>query len=428
MGYSRIDKLVREMTMAPSLAQAAQARRTPVNLLVGSNTTGKAAVMALTAAGLSFRCFHGPVRVFLTQSEPEGVPWLPGSLKDQLYIEAKQYGAEDRLQFPSGNPTDGATLSLGTAASGAIVADAAGWVAGVGLTLRPEVSAVPPAAVLATSCAFAKLFGAIVLGDVRAASEVWTFSLQDFTPDPPIPVTFTLPDLNLGTVGLLGAGAVGSGFAFTLWLSNWTGHVDVIDRDHYEEPNLETTMLITRQAALRGDPKANALAAALNSRPGLTATAVATSINRNSPELLTPRDVFVCAVDNPEIRRELDSTNAGLLLNGAVGGSRLDSGHVLWSRHGPDDAPLATLYPERNLGSRDASASIPAPIEVQDECSRLAYGNVSMAAPFIALASGALLLAGCAHRALGMVPDVNYLKLDLFGFQRQLLRKQRLRE
>ncbi|MNL74292.1 hypothetical protein D3C87_1999070 [compost metagenome] len=53
-------------------------------------------------------------------------------------------------------------------------------------------------------------------------------------------------------------------------------------------------------------------------------------------------------------------------------------------------------------------------------CSRLNYESASLAAPFIALAAGALLTVACAREALKVHARVNYIKIDLFGYQQAM--------
>lgn len=63
------------------------------------------------------------------------------------------------------------------------------------------------------------------------------------------------------------------------------------------------------------------------------------------------------------------------------------------------------------------TASLTPPAEITDPCSYLAYQDASLAAPFMALAAGALLGASLVHRATGYYPAVNYLKFDLLRIQ-----------
>jgi hypothetical protein len=149
-------------------------------------------------------------------------------------------------------------------------------------------------------------------------------------------------------------------------------------------------------------------------------------VSSNSAELRERRDLFVCAVDNSETRRALDAVSAPFIINAAVGGSRLDAGHVLMSRHGPDEATLSSLYPDRGDGG-GSNADDSAPQEVQDACSRVAYAGVSLAAPFIATAAAALAMTECGRRVLRDDTGPNYLKLDVFGKQQalQIERKRR---
>jgi hypothetical protein len=117
---------------------------------------------------------------------------------------------------------------------------------------------------------------------------------------------------------------------------------------------------------------------------------------------------------------------SGLLFNAGVGGTTADAGHVLWTRHGPGDAPLAPLYVRRTPVAQRTTSSWPAEVAA-DRCSQLHYEGVAMAAPFIGLGAGAMLAAGVAQQAMRVEPDTNYVKLDLLALQQRYLRLLRRR-
>jgi|HubBroStandDraft_2_1064218.scaffolds.fasta_scaffold485515_1 hypothetical protein len=130
---------------------------------------------------------------------------------------------------------------------------------------------------------------------------------------------------------------------------------------------------------------------------------------------------LVVGVDNAELRQVLDQVRMPIH-NAGVGGSREDAGHVLWSRHdnGARDYVLSSLY--RSVDATAAPSSESAPADITDECSRVSYANVSLAAPFLGLSAGALLAAGLARRT---EENTNYLKIDLLGEQRYFLAERR---
>ncbi len=420
MRVSRIDKLINEMTRAPSLASSADARALPFNLVLsGHIEPAKRAVMAHIATTLALRCFSGPV---VLQGDPRwpGVPAEGGDLGSTIHAAARAFGSPERIGWSSGSPGAGPVLRIGASEPGiGHLADAAGWVAGVNIELPPLVSAEAPACAFAVACTFAQVFASSVLG--KARHEAWTFSVRDHRVDPEAPTSHEPAPLDLGPVGLLGAGAIGSAVAYALWLSNWTASLQIFDRETYDEPNLETTCLIHREHVRKCAPKAVALAE-VSRRLGLAVAGFRATIASGSLELTVARRFFVCGVDNPETRRVLDRTRAKTLLNGAVGGSAFDAGHVLFTRHGAGDPTLSARYPARESPPVSSGASH-LPLEVRDECSRVAYEGVGVAAPFIAVATGAMLAGACAAEVKGLSrrDRPNYVKLDLLGLQHKLI-------
>jgi len=426
--YSRVDKLVREFRRLPSLARATLARDLPVDLVLAPDDTGKVAVMAWAAVSTVLRCYTGLVRVWFPGREPSGLPGQRASLPDELENEATIYGDPGRLEFHRGFSPPGPSLGLAWAVPGGIWADASGWIAGVNLVFPAGRSATAPAAVFATCCALAKLFNLTVLGNDAAAGEAWRLSLLRLDPtgldedhEPSLDRALG-PDLDVGDLVLVGAGAIGAGFAATLRLSGWSARLSVIDHDSYEEPNLETTLLAGRRDVLARRPKASALARRLAGCSGIQVTS---RVARVEEVLPSPAGdgcrILVSAVDSRATRRHLDLVQAKSRLNGAVGGTVRDAGHVLWSRHGPEDPPLATLYPE--MVEQVWTSNSQPPIEAVDPCCRLAYEGVTMAVPFVGLAAGALLAAGCARLALGVDTAVNYFKVNLLRLQRHCARR-----
>ena len=428
MTYSRVDKLVRELRRLPSLALATRARGTPVDLVLAPDDSGKVAVMAWAAVSMALRCHTGLVRVWFPGREPHGLSGQRANLPGELEHEATIHGEPGRLEFHRGSPPPGPSLGLAWAVPGGIWADADGWMAGVNLVFAAGRPAAAPAAVFAVCCAMAKLFNLTVLGNDAAAVEAWRLSLLSLEPTGPdqghgLSLDQALrPDLDLGDLVLVGAGAIGAGFAATLRLSGWSARLDIIDHDRYEEPNLETTLLVGRADVLARRQKATALADRLAGCSGLQVTSRAARVEDVLPSPAGDGGrVLVSAVDSRAARRHLDRVQAKSRLNGAVGGAAHDAGHVLWSRHGPEDPPLADLYPDEAEEERTATSSPPA--EASDPCCRLAYEGVTMAVPFVGLAAGALLAAGCARLALGDDTAVNYFRVSLLGLQRRCTRR-----
>jgi hypothetical protein len=210
---------------------------------------------------------------------------------------------------------------------------------------------------------------------------------------------------------LLGAGAIGSAFGWLVSLDGSRARVAVVDHDAYEQPNEETSLTVGKADVLARHRKAAHLAARLRDA-GIDADPHDDRVDEHSPLLRWPWDVFVCAVDNVPTRRALDAVNARILVNAGVGGDADAAATVLWTRHGESDPRLSQIY---SADHRDAHKPARIPKEVrQDECSRTLYEGVSMAAPFVALAAASLLIASCAHAALGMSVTPNEVEFDMF--------------
>ena len=299
-------------------------------------------------------------------------------------------------------------------------ASAVGWQARVN-QVASATDATAPAAVFAVCCAVAKTFAAGVLGRPNALHEAWAFDLGDLSGLDSVP-----GQLDLGRVALLGAGAIGNGAAYVLDASGWDCDLTIIDHDIYEEPNEETSVLVSPTQACRGGEKANILAA-LTRRPGLAARGVVERVGTSSALLATAFDTFICAVDNPDTRRMLDGVRADLLLNAGVGGSRTDAGVLVWSRHRPGDPPLSARYGGGAAPQGASKAIGHPPRDLLDECSRIAYEDATLAAPFMGLAAGALLVAACASVGREAGPhDLRHLTFDLLNLQGAYRAKRRI--
>jgi len=423
MSYSRVDKFIRESGNLESLKNANTLRDQHINIVIGEdNDSGKISVMTYTAVGLALRCFNGPINIFY-DIEPIGLPHKDKSFFELLLDQAEEFGDKQRIQFKKGKPKDGIILSLGVDCPGGVSTDAAGWNIGINQTFPKKIHAAAPVAIFSVCCAFAKLFNSNILNNSKHLEEKWTLSLLDFSHSPEIPDQFEIPTIDFGTIGLLGAGAIGSGFAYSLLLSGWRATMDIIDMDRYDQENIETTMLLKKDTATKREHKANALASLLNENESISANPIVKELTADSIEITKKRNIFISAVDNAKTRCLLDNVNADILLNGAVGGSIEDAGHVLFSRHLSTDLPLSELY--KNIIDETPNLD-DYPEEVKkDECSRIDYNEVSMAAPFLGLASGALLLMGCVHYALGIELNNFYTKFDLLKGQQYFQTKRR---
>lgn len=408
MTASRVGKFLCETTGAARFAEAQARRQRDVVLLTSERADP---FLVRSAVALTLRCFFGKtvvVPVPGTSLRPEVV--------NQVEEEAEAYGATDRLSFAADGSDEGLVLGLGCSCDGTFV-DAHGWSVSVNEVGAQRLTPTAPAAAFAAAAGVAKLFAAIIGRDSLVVNEAWTAPLLDL---PAGDQTSAVAHIDFGRVMVIGAGAIGAGLGHVLRSSGWRGEVLYIDNQRYDEPNHETTLLISKANALRQRPKAATLAGLCESG-AISARGVEELIVADHPLLAEPAAALVCAVDNVDARRLLDRTAAAVVFNAGVGGTRYDAGHVLWSRHDPKSPPLSTLY-RATPESRVANDGGPSDI-VTDACSRIAYESVSLAAPFMGLAAGALLAAGLAQHALGAPAPTNYLKVDLLGLQHRATRR-----
>lgn len=412
MSISRVEKMICEVLRSETLSEASDLRKVSVDIFVRGDKDGTAAQILLTVAALALRSLKGKIRVHFPEGDPASLNWQNVPLADLLHDHARTFGEPERLEI---NPSETGSwkIGVGLALDDGVTADASGWMAGVNSVFEERNPVAAPAAVFAGCCAFAKIFSAAVLRQPKYIKESWRLDVANLSVSGN-PIKRVPPDLNFGFVRLLGAGAIGSGVAFTLWLSGWKGKLEIIDDDFYDEPNHETTLVVGLPEVRRNRKKAIALSE-LASRPGLEVQARVERIVKDSKVLREGSDAFLCAVDNPETRRILDTTNTGLLLNAGVGGTAEAAGHVVLTRHGKSDRPLSSRYLTQGPQCSDHF-----PVEFRDDCSRVPYLKTSLAAPFIGASAGALLTSACALHALGCYSAVNYFKLDLLKLQAAL--------
>jgi hypothetical protein len=409
VSVSRLDKFVRERAKTASLAEAHGIRERSIELTFAS---GASPHLLRSAVALAVRCFTGAVHLVADDADSDAA--------SVAIEEARTYGAETRVRIGSGGPEPVVRLGLGRAIDGVFV-DAVGPVAYVNTLPTSKGKAWPPAAAFAVACGFGKLFARMLGVDRDICEEPWGYSLLTLTAAAPGDERAVPAELEIGKVVLIGAGAIGSAFAFVLKMCGWRCDLRIVDPQAYDEPNHETTLLISKKDALACLPKAKTLARVV-AGGNVTADPLEERVGPAHAVLESRCDVLVCAVDNPDTRRILDSAACDVLLNGAVGGNGLDAGLVLWTRHGQGDPALASLYPD----VAETKSNTPPPTEVGgDECSRVAYEGVALAAPFMALASASLLAAACAHRALGALPPPHYLQFDLLELQSKYSERRR---
>lgn len=408
MSISRITKGVFDILRTGNFAAAEGIRNKDVDLVIPAGASCNLVAMAQTATALVLRCFTGKIRVHGDD--------LGAAVRHSLSAEAEKLRALERLEFVS-RVMGPWRLAFGCSVEGAVCGDCSGWTARINGIFETRMAAAGCTVTFATACMVAKLFNAAVLGRPMNLFESWDFCLLRFRPRPATHIA-AKGGLNLGRVTLLGAGAIGTAVGYVMLRSGVVAEVLVIDPQGFEEPNLETCILVDFGAVTGLAPKASFLADQLNVG-GIVARSERRRVDSSGDPLLRCNaHAFVCAVDNPETRVILDNV-PGVLLNAGLGDSKYDAGFVLWTRHSASGPRLSDLYAE-SAGGRGAQRGGHVPDEFNDECSRMRYLDTALSIPFTALAAGSLLTAGLFQRALDVRPDCSSLQLDLFGKQQRM--------
>lgn len=420
MGINRVDKYLREQMNLSSLDAARGLRGRAASVVIGTRPLSRADIMVDAAVCLLLRCFTEDV--WIDFGSDGGVdPKMSEVIVGRARRESVRVSGRDRILVGKA-PLEAIRLGVGAPLLGEVWVDAAGWDAAVN---RPAPSEEPPlaaSACLAAALGVAKLFGAHFIGNPKCAEEEWAFSLWSMRAIESQPAGTPLGERSLGKIGILGAGAIGSAIAFVLERSEIGGEVVVIDDEHYEEDNVDTTMMLSRLAAVSGVEKAQYLAGELR-RDGLNAVPHKERVNARSEVLRQPFDFFFCGVDNAETRRELDAVRAKLVINAGVGGTKLDAGHLIISLHNEQRGPLSRLYP----GSVTEGSPATEPqgqVDGANLCSTIPYKNATMAAPFVALASAALAVGMAMREGREHRDELRVLKVDVLG-QQSLMDRRR---
>lgn len=408
---SRVNKFIRELIGTDSLAEAGAVRNVDITIVIGNVEIFRQRVLALTAVALLVRCISGRLLVMFESSDNV----QNNSILKSMIDEAEKIGYGTRVTIS--NRLEGLTFGLATARPCTVSVDAIGWIAGINKNFNGNLSAAAPAAIFSVACGVAKLFWASVSKMDKYQAEEYSISLSDFSLNPQLPHTFEHSEHDLGEIVLVGAGAIGAALAYTLYQSKWKARIHIIDKDRYNPPNIETTLLINLSDIRKNKPKACALAEKIQSSL-IVASGEQLEITPNGDEIKGSPKFIISAVDNPETRRALNpKSRSTILINGGVGGSKEDAGHILASRHGCHDPLISLLYKDNH---RNTGSSTTPPDEITDECSRIAYNDVTMAAPFLGAACGALLAAICIQNNSSCRPAHNYFKLDILKQQSKM--------
>lgn len=409
MGINRVEKLIRELAGLSSLGAATEVRNQPVVVVIGGRPMVRYSDMSETAVCLLLRCFSGEVWLDNGSDRADDAAFL--RIVEYARSESLAVSGVDRIRIGSG-PLEALRLGIGIALAGEVFIDAAGWIAAVNRLVDGDEPPIAAAACLAAAFGVAKVFAVRALGRSRVAGEAWAFSLWSMSPVKTADMGPTRCPANLGKVALLGAGSIGSAIGHVLKRSNVGVEVLILDEGEYEEDNIDTTLLLQRSLAIAGAEKAKALSEAIKTEK-LMSTYLKERVNGASAVLRERWDFFFCGVDNAETRRELDSVNAAWTINAAVGGTKEDAGHLLVSRHSPEEPSLSSLYPESER-KEVPDASQPA------DCSTLAYQGATMAAPFVALAAASIAIGQALRIAAGRRDKPRIIKVDVRGFQQMM--------
>jgi molybdopterin/thiamine biosynthesis adenylyltransferase len=408
-GNSRINKLI-DVVIGTGPDESACAKRgINFQLIVDENCVNRISVLVRPTIALAVRCFSGEIYVAIHGSKN-----FFDQVQHDVLMEAELYQAAKRIKFSDKiqEKNHGLAFSIGGHIQNAICVDASGDIAAINQCFETNVPRpTAAAAAFAVAAGFSKVFSVCCLGETAYQDESWYFSLATFQKvSAPVKVPQTDLSLCLGRIGLLGAGAIGSAFAYILSLSEDRANLDIVDRDKYEEPNKETTFFLSPHDATQFIDKAKFLAEKTQ-RPGLSVSGLPRQeIDMNSAFLRESYQYLICAVDNKETRQQLDNCSSRWVLNGGLGDKKDNAGHVFCSRHGEDpmDRPLSELYP-------DLPTQVPSDTGTKD-CSRIEYENTTLAAPFLALGCGAILVAQCRVLSTGK-GSPNYLLFDFLKYQ-----------
>lgn len=404
MNISRISKAVAEMRRAEHFQEAEDVRNCDVDLILPGRLSATDRMIAQTVVALALRCFNGKIRVH--------TPALDAECVELMQRETAKVGPPQRLDIDPKQLGDW-QIAVAACHPSAVSLDASGWVSRINGKFAERTPAAAPAITFGSACAVAKLFNRAVLGKTSRADEQWDFSLLQFKTGSEDSQRAS-QNTDLGRIGLLGAGAIGSAVGYVLSLTRWRGILEIIDPEVFEGPNLETCILANVTDVNRPMSKALSLGSVFTGHP-ISAKPHQVRVEEGDNLLKEKWGTFICAVDNSPTRRILDDVTTDLLLNAGLGDSREDAGWVFWTRHTQTDPKLSSFYPAQ----KDAGPDTPVPSEFREKCSRMAYQGVSLALPFVALAAGSLLAASLYQRAQNRLAEVGLLQMDLLGKQQK---------
>jgi hypothetical protein len=421
MSYSSLEKLVFEMSNANSLSETRYLRDWDLELFLPRVASQKLAVMAHVAVALALRSFGGRIGIHTPHLDYPGIPWLDGSLLEQLQTVSLNYDGQDRISHGRFSERRSVRLGLATPCADGFTADATGDLVGVNCVFQGLQEASGPAASLAVSLAFAKAFAFSSLRIDSYRDETFMLSLENFeTSEVDTPCHALISDF--GSLKLLGGGPVSAAVLYVLSLSGSTARVELIDHGRFEAHDHEDSVLVCLEDSGKCRRRAFVLADRA-ARPGLEITA---TDERHLQDLSD----FVCV---PEAGSVSSYMFANRIEEAHVYRATVDEGEKIGrvrcaqgfrsSISTKDGQKLCTSRAEavmRSVALWRAVRNMSAPQEVKDDCSRIAYRKTPANAAFLSLAAGSLLVALYTSLIRFQPLAFTGLELNVLGRQSQI--------
>jgi hypothetical protein len=296
-------------------------------------TVGLTGALADLSTPNGRRMMHHGLRLLArtTQHVLVVVPDEAEALRRELEAEAIRIAPPGRLRFTTAAALAecAVVLAVGPVAGPADVligVSTDGWLVrlrGDGAVAPTSLRENPATALAAAALGVAEVFKRIV--EVKASRgpriedlswSLLTLRTETADPGPDIPPALALDAL------LVGFGAIGNGVVAALEGAQWTGRLQVLDRQGFGPENLGTCLLLG--LADIGQSKATIGARRAQAQlPGVHVSAVIGTLENFVGEVDSGTQpapsIVIGAVDSPEARRKLQTLWPDVLLDGAIG-------------------------------------------------------------------------------------------------------------